>query len=169
MSSNSNQCAICRESLFDSAGRPTHSTYNDEDDDADVRQLECNHMFHRSCLQGWVKAKKDAKEEVVCPTCRKPITVAPKQVGAKSDASSVSKLPSIMTQEAFFKEIAGRHTNFNTFKTYMTNVYGRRFNINDTVLKGLYNSAEMNRMDGGSRKRNRSIRRRKTLRLRRKN
>ena len=56
-------CSICIESL------KSNSIINNIDNN--VYRLECNHYFHRNCLQKWLSSSMNKN----CPNCRQIITI----------------------------------------------------------------------------------------------
>ncbi|KAI3719938.1 hypothetical protein L6452_20844 [Arctium lappa] len=58
------QCAICLSKV--------------EDDD-EIRELRCDHFFHRNCLDMWFSYR-----QATCPLCRDNLVVPPKIDGGSS-------------------------------------------------------------------------------------
>ncbi|XP_027340934.1 E3 ubiquitin protein ligase RIN2-like [Abrus precatorius] len=64
------ECAICREPM------------------AKAKKLNCNHLFHLSCLRSWLD--QGLTEMYTCPTCRKPLFGAGPENETNSNTGAIS-------------------------------------------------------------------------------
>lgn len=53
--------AYCGDKIYNNMCYVCHENFND---DHDIAMLHCGHIFHKKCMEEWMKIKKN------CPTCR---------------------------------------------------------------------------------------------------
>ena len=61
-------CSICLDDLYDEGNDDLYDEDNDdleENKSRDIIKLKCNHMYHKECIDPWIKINKN------CPLCKR--------------------------------------------------------------------------------------------------
>jgi len=140
MNKNIPDCTICLEELFNNKEHP------------DVIQItKCSHLFHKDCLNLWMKGKEQPK----CPLCQGPVDETTvirnknnlKLIEERKKATKNARQAAIRT---FAKRKAQIANNKSSYIDYMKAfLSGKNIKLTDKNLDNIWENAKKN---GGRRK-----------------